>query len=141
MEHRSRDLLRRNWPGPKAAPEYIGATNRASRRRARLARYDELIADTVAEEERAAAELDRVAALLDDFRRARRELPDTRPVARAAEAAGLDAALLARARGLGRARPQGPRHRDSRAGRPGQASRGRPPPSAGANADSSTCAV
>jgi hypothetical protein len=30
---------------PKAAPEYIGATNRASRRRARLAELDRLIAD------------------------------------------------------------------------------------------------
>jgi hypothetical protein len=83
---------------PKAAPEYIGATNRANRRRARLAEHDELIVATVADERRVEAELDRAATLLADFRRARRELPDTRPVARAAEAVGTHAALLARAR-------------------------------------------
>ena len=83
---------------PKAAPEYIGATNRASRRRARLAEHDELIEATIAEEERLAGELNRASALLEDFRRARRELPDTRPVAKAAEAVGTHAVLLARAR-------------------------------------------
>jgi hypothetical protein len=83
---------------PKAAPEYIGATNRASRRRARLAERDELIRAAIAEQERLAGELDRASALLEDFRRARRELPDTRPVAQAAEAVGTSAALLARAR-------------------------------------------
>jgi hypothetical protein len=83
---------------PKAAPEYIGATNRASRRRARLAEYDELIALTAAEQERLVSELDRTAVMLEDFGRARRELPDTRPVATAAEVVGTNAALLARAR-------------------------------------------
>jgi hypothetical protein len=83
---------------PKAAPEYIGATNRASRRRARLAEYDELIKVAIAEEERLVGDLDRAGELLADFRRARQELPDTRPVATAAEAVGTDAALLARAR-------------------------------------------
>lgn len=83
---------------PKAAPEYIGATNRASRRRARLAEYDELIARTGAEDERLAAEHQRAVGMLEDFRRARRELPDIRPVAKAAEAVGTHAALLARAR-------------------------------------------
>jgi Putative exonuclease SbcCD, C subunit len=83
---------------PKAAPEYIGATNRANRRRARLAEYDELIKAAVAEEDRLAGERDQVGAMLEDFRRARRELPDTRPVARAAEAVGTHAVLLARAR-------------------------------------------
>jgi hypothetical protein len=83
---------------PKAAPEYIGATNRANRRCARLADYDELIEAAVADERRVEAELDRAAALLEDLRRARRELPHTRPVARAAEAVGTHAALLARAR-------------------------------------------
>ncbi len=83
---------------PKVAPEYIGATNRANRRRARLAEYDELIAASAAGQQRVAAELDRAAALLEDFRRARRELPDTRPVAQAADAVGTHAALLARAR-------------------------------------------
>ena len=83
---------------PKAAPEYIGATNRANRRRARLADYDELIARARGDEERLAGEEVRVTARLGDFRRARRELPDTRPAAKAAEAAGTHAALLARAR-------------------------------------------
>ena len=83
---------------PKEAPEYIGATNRANRRRARLAEQDELIAQTVADEARLAAELGRAEALLEDLRRARRELPDTRPVARAAEVVGTHAALMARAR-------------------------------------------
>jgi hypothetical protein len=83
---------------PKTVPEYIGATNRASRRRARLAEYDELIAQIATEQERLAGERDRAGALLEDFGRARRELPDTRPVAKAAEATGTHAALLARAR-------------------------------------------
>src|SRR5690242_2938552 len=83
---------------PKAAPEYIGATNRAGRRRARLAEYGALIEAAAAEERRLAGELDAAGARLGDFRRARRELPDTRPVARAAEAAGHCAVLIARAR-------------------------------------------
>ena len=83
---------------PKAAPEYIGATNRASRRRARLAEYDKLIKATSAEERQLAGDLERASALLEDFRRARRELPDTRPVARAAEDVGTHAVLLTRAR-------------------------------------------
>jgi putative exonuclease SbcCD C subunit len=83
---------------PKEAPEYIGATNRANRRRARLADYDALIAAAATEEGRVSEELDRAGALLADFGRARRELPGTRPVAQAAEAVGTHAALLARAR-------------------------------------------
>ena len=83
---------------PKRAPEYIGATNRANRRRTRLAEQDELIAQASAEERRLAAELERAGALLDDFRRARRELPATAPIAKAAEAVSTHAALLARVR-------------------------------------------
>ena len=83
---------------PKSAPEYIGATHRASRRRARLAACDESIARTVAAQQRLAAERDRAAGLLADLQRARQELPDARPVARAADAVGRHAALLARAR-------------------------------------------
>jgi SbcC/RAD50-like, Walker B motif len=83
---------------PKAAPEYIGATNRANRRRARLAEQDRLIAQTVAEEQRRTVGLESTDALLADLRRARTELPGTRPVARAAEAVATHAALLARAR-------------------------------------------
>jgi hypothetical protein len=83
---------------PKAAPEFIGATNRASRRRTRLAEFDQLIARTAAQEQQLTQDLERAGGLLEDLRRARRELPDTRPVARAAEAVGQHAALLARAR-------------------------------------------
>jgi len=83
---------------PKAAPEYIGATNRASRRRARLAEYDELITRTEGEQRQLATDLDRAGARLEDSRRARRTLPDTRPSAQAAEVVGTRAALLARAR-------------------------------------------
>jgi hypothetical protein len=83
---------------PKQAPEYIGATNRANRRRARLAEQDELIAQATAEERRLAAELERADALLDDLRRARRKLPATAPVAKAAETVSTHAALLARVR-------------------------------------------
>jgi hypothetical protein len=83
---------------PKAAPEYIGATHRANRRRARLAERDELIARTSAEEQRLTAHRDKAAALLADLQQARRELPDTGPIAQAAEATGRHAALLARAR-------------------------------------------
>lgn len=82
---------------PKEAPEYIGATNRANRRRARLAEYEELIAGAVADSERVAASLAKAGERLEDFRRARGELPRTRPVAKAAEAAGRSAALLTRA--------------------------------------------
>ncbi|MGD0243321.1 MAG: SbcC/MukB-like Walker B domain-containing protein [Streptosporangiaceae bacterium] len=83
---------------PKAAPEYIGATNRAQRRQARLATCDELIALAAAEEQQLSGALNRVGARLEDFRQARRQLPDTRPIARAAEAASALALLLARAR-------------------------------------------
>jgi hypothetical protein len=83
---------------PKLVPEYIGATNRASRRRARLAEQDERITAAADQERELAAQADEAAALHEDFRRARRELPDTRPVAKAAEAAGRHAALLARTR-------------------------------------------
>jgi hypothetical protein len=83
---------------PKQAPEFIGATNRANRRRVRLAEQDGLIAQATADEQRLAAGLGRAAALLDDFRRARRELPATAPVAKAAETVSTQAALLARVR-------------------------------------------
>ena len=83
---------------PKSAPEYIGATNRASRRRIRLAEQDELIAEAAADEQRIKTDLDHATTLLEDFGSARRELPDTRPVAKAADAASTQSALLTRAR-------------------------------------------
>jgi uncharacterized protein (TIGR02680 family) len=83
---------------PKPAPEFIGATNRASRRRARLAAQDELIAAATEQEQELAGRLDAATALAGDFARARRELPDTRPIAAAAEAVSRHSALLAKAR-------------------------------------------
>ncbi|HEX4832559.1 MAG TPA: SbcC/MukB-like Walker B domain-containing protein, partial [Trebonia sp.] len=83
---------------PKPAPEFIGATNRATRRRARLTAAGELIDRAAGRELQLARRLERAAALLADFGRARRELPATRPVAQAAEAVSRHAALLARAR-------------------------------------------
>jgi hypothetical protein len=83
---------------PKPAPEYIGATNRANRRRARLTAQDELIRQASAQEQQVAAELAQADGLLGDFRLARRELPSTAPVARAAEEVSGHAVLLARVR-------------------------------------------
>ena len=83
---------------PKAAPEYIGATNRAARRRARLEERDRAIDQAQTRARETEAELGKAQALLDDFRRARRELPDTGTIAKAAEQAGRSAALLAHAR-------------------------------------------
>ena len=65
---------------PKAAPEYIGATNRAARRRARLAELDRLIADLGRQREDLAAE--GMLDLLADLGRAQQELPKTAPVPR-----------------------------------------------------------
>jgi hypothetical protein len=83
---------------PKVAPEYIGATNRAARRRVRLEEQNRLIERAGTRAHETEADLDKAQALLDDFRRARRELPDTGAIARAAERAGRSAALLAHAR-------------------------------------------
>jgi hypothetical protein len=83
---------------PKQAPEFIGATNRAARRRARLAAHDELIAQAAEREQELTARLEAAAALLDDFKQARRELPDTRPIAAAAQAVSRHSVLLAKAR-------------------------------------------
>jgi hypothetical protein len=83
---------------PKTTPEYIGATNRAARRRARLEEQDRNIARAGTKARNAETELRKAEELLDDFRRARRELPDTGTIAKAAERAGRSAALLAHAR-------------------------------------------
>ena len=68
---------------PKAAPEYIGATARASRRRARLAELDRLIADLGRQREDLAAQRQQVLDLLADLGRAQQELPKTAPVTEA----------------------------------------------------------
>ncbi|MEU9886257.1 SbcC/MukB-like Walker B domain-containing protein [Sphaerisporangium sp. NPDC051011] len=60
--------------GPKPAAEYIGATNRAARRKARIAEYRRLLES--GERDRAAAEAERetLRERLDDLGRARSEL-------------------------------------------------------------------
>ena len=68
---------------PKAVPEFIGATARASRRRARLAELDRLIADLGRQREDLAAQRQRAADLLADLGRAQQELPKTAPVTEA----------------------------------------------------------
>ncbi|MBP2703941.1 TIGR02680 family protein [Microbispora sp. RL4-1S] len=83
----------------KAAPEYIGATNRAARRRARLAEFDEEIRDRSRERDRAEAEREAVRRRLDDLGRARAELRQVgRDVPKAATALTGASALLAAAR-------------------------------------------
>ena len=67
------------------------------------------------------AQRDQAAALAGRLQLARRELPDTRPIARAAEAASRHAALLARAREDVGGGAQGARRGDRRAGREGPA--------------------
>jgi len=66
--------------GPKDAPEFIGATNRTSRRRARLAELDEIIAELGLQRDDVAAQRQRVVGLLDDLGRAQRDLPRTAPI-------------------------------------------------------------
>jgi hypothetical protein len=83
---------------PKAKPEYIGATNRTARRRARLEQHDEDIRQAAGQTRDTEAGKDNAQALLDDFRRARRELPLAGTIAREAEQTGRQAALLAHAR-------------------------------------------
>lgn len=83
---------------PKAVPEYIGATNRASRRRARLEELDRTIAEAEAAAGALAGELERAGRRVADFGAARGELPDTIPIAAAAGAVSTASALLAAAR-------------------------------------------
>ena len=68
---------------PKAVPEFIGATARASRRRTRLAELDRLIADLGRQREDLAAQRQQAADLLADLGRAQQELPRTAPVTEA----------------------------------------------------------
>ncbi|GII62123.1 hypothetical protein Skr01_22080 [Sphaerisporangium krabiense] len=83
---------------PKRAPEYIGATNRANRRRERLAEYDALIAGHRKEREVTAGELARAGAALEDFRRARDTLPAIEPISGAVRSLAHQSTLLAAAR-------------------------------------------
>ncbi|RCG27112.1 TIGR02680 family protein [Sphaerisporangium album] len=86
--------------GPKPAAEYIGATNRAARRRARIAEYERSLEDV--DRDRVAAEAERATLRerLDDIGRARSELRRLgREVPGAVAALAERSTLLAAARG------------------------------------------
>ncbi len=83
---------------PKRAPEFIGATNRASPRRARLAELDLQIAAVARQREDIAAQFRRAEVALADIARAQGELPRTAPVAAALTEVTHAAALLSAAR-------------------------------------------
>lgn len=85
---------------PKPSPEFIGATNRANRRAARLAEYDEMIGETSRAYEDAERALARVNRRLEDFARARRELPTVTEVVAAVTRVSRESALLAQARSV-----------------------------------------
>lgn len=83
---------------PKAAPEFIGATNRANRRRARLAELDMEIAAIGQRRGEIASEFRGVEDALADLERGQRELPRTAPVTKAIAKVTHAAALLSEAR-------------------------------------------
>jgi hypothetical protein len=83
---------------PKAAPEFIGATNRAHRRTRRLAELDRELAGLAVQRRELAGRLRQADAALADLGRARAELPKAAPVTRAIEAVTRAATLLAAAR-------------------------------------------
>ncbi len=83
---------------PKAAPEFIGATNRANRRLARLAEIDRRLA-SLGRQRAEVAERSRLAsAALADLDQARGELPKTAPVSEAITQVARAAVLLTAAR-------------------------------------------
>jgi hypothetical protein len=83
---------------PKPAPEYIGATNRAQRRKVRLATCDALIAERRRERDATAAKLTQTNDLLTSFGAAREELPQAAPIVTAADRVKHQSSLLAAAR-------------------------------------------
>jgi uncharacterized protein (TIGR02680 family) len=83
---------------PKAAPEFIGATNRAHRRRERLAECDARVAELTERRAQVAEQLDRAGELLKAFTRARAALPETTPIDLAVRRVDQQSALLASAR-------------------------------------------
>ncbi len=90
---------------PKATPEFIGATNRANRRKARLAELDEQLVAIELLRADVQARSDRAQAALGDLGRARAELPKTAPVSEAIKAVARASVLRTEAREqLGRAR-------------------------------------
>ena len=84
---------------PKPAPEFMGATNRAARRRLRLAELDRQLAEVKRQRDELAAELGLVADALANLELARRELPRTAPVLDALQKVSEAAAHLSAARG------------------------------------------
>ena len=82
---------------PKSAPEFIGATNRAYRRRTRIAELDLKIAAIAGQRADVAAELVAVDDALSDLGRAQRELPRTTPVVQASRAVSRAMALVSAA--------------------------------------------
>ena len=84
---------------PKPAPEFIGATNRAARRRLRLAELDRQLAEIKRQRDELAAELGLVEEALANLDLARRELPRTAPVLDALQKVSEAAAHLSAARG------------------------------------------
>ena len=84
---------------PKPAPEFIGATNRAARRRLRLAELDRQLAEIKRQRDELAAELGLVKEALANLDLARRELPRTAPVLDALQKVSEAAAHLSAARG------------------------------------------
>jgi len=83
---------------PKSSPEFIGATNRASRRKDRLAELDRQLAAIASQREDVAAQLRRAEAALADLGRAQAELPRIAPVTEALKKVTHAAALLSAAR-------------------------------------------
>lgn len=83
---------------PKAAAEYIGATNRAQRRRERLAEHDTRVEELSARCTELGDRLARAHELLKDFDRARADLPDATEAAKALRALERHSTLLASAR-------------------------------------------
>ncbi|MBB5775021.1 TIGR02680 family protein [Nonomuraea jabiensis] len=83
---------------PKPAPEYIGATNRANRRKARLAHYDQLINKAQQQLEAIQGDLRRANDVLQSFGRARVDLPLTKPILEAASRVVEESTRLALAR-------------------------------------------
>lgn len=83
---------------PKERPEYIGATYRAQRRRARLEACDVAAGRLKEEQEVVRREQERLRGVLDDLSAARRALPDVEPVLRALKEVERGSVLLGQAR-------------------------------------------
>lgn len=83
---------------PKAAPEFIGATNRAQRRRERLEACDTRLGALTRQREQTTERLDRATELLEAFTRARGALPATTSIDLAVRRVAERSALLASAR-------------------------------------------